>query len=358
MRAFDSGQIDRLYANGSIRLKDMLTCQVCHELLFDAVTAEHKASGKLEQGVLEVRGRERRVVRDEPVLAGGGAGRVAAVEVAVDYGLSWEEALAARAEAPDAPLNGFYVHAQTFDLGPARGRPPRIRLVTEIEGAAAVGALAQIKKRARARTAYGEDFIVNDPQQPRLDRGWRRAADAARARAIWQAWFDFSAEAGACVTHGGACTTAGCHLGCRLGSVHLLAGAVLPHFMRLCELHEVSPWVERRRYRDRNGVWCEAKLPLRVARATDSRDGRAVVGLEAPGGRAEMEYWVRWLLPGDEEDDPIRRARGTGRHAPGAVRGLGGGPVERDNYPDHWRNGGGDDDGYYEYSRARQRTFR
>jgi hypothetical protein len=39
MRAFDSGQIDRMYANGSIRLKDMLTCQVCHELLFDAVTA-------------------------------------------------------------------------------------------------------------------------------------------------------------------------------------------------------------------------------------------------------------------------------------------------------------------------------
>ena len=125
--------------------------------------------------------------------------------------------------------------------------------------------------------------------------------------------------------------------------------------MRLCELHEVSQWAETRRYVDRNGDPRTAPVPLRVSRATDSRDGRAVVGLEAPGGRAEMEYWVRWLLPGDEEDDPIRRARGAGRYAPGAVRGLGR-PVERDK-PDYWRNGGDDYDGY-EYSRARQRSFR
>jgi len=167
----------------------------------DATAALRKSSGSQDSGIVAITARTCTIAETVEVHRDDGAA-VNRVTLAVDYGLSWEEAMTCLEEnrqrlheiAPhrsNLRLSGFYKSTQTINKAiPLSGVVrPRIILVTEVANAQAVtGSVEDIQLRCQAPNRGEKRYIKTDVVKSR----WRRVSDED-AQQIWEAWFNYTA---------------------------------------------------------------------------------------------------------------------------------------------------------------------
>ncbi|KAI7841339.1 hypothetical protein COHA_004957 [Chlorella ohadii] len=266
------------------------------------VISSYRALGQLDVGIMTIKGSscqvdDRSLVqRDE--LTGA---EVHHVTLAIDRGISWEDACERRDEAVQRMTaaegeqhkhaSGFYMGDLLVTAGGAK-RPKLIVLASEI-GKTVTGST----KLAIARPNSGDCGSMTLQELREKASGWGRVgyrlvADE-KAQDAWTFWHEYTDTH--CV-HGDTCTNAECSVGGRHQSLHILSGAVLPIMPRLEQLRARSMW-------GRLGMSAESQStrPLRIVKAVTS-EGENIVGIEATVG-AEMKYWSvgKETLDGDRK---------------------------------------------------------
>ncbi|KAL4451948.1 hypothetical protein ABPG75_007610 [Micractinium tetrahymenae] len=277
---------------------------VDQELLFqyftdtlDATKAQLKSEGKLDAGIVTIKGRSCQVVSQRVIYKDGASGgEVKHVELSMDRGVPWEAALAFKNEVEEKleeqepgrkHLSGFYV-LRGHDVVAGGARRQRIVLATEIIKSASNIRNTKFHIQRPNMGSTPSKTLVEMEQE-----GYRRL-DLKEAEALWRFWFDWTDSK--CI-HGDRCSErlrgGTCHAGMRKDELHLICGAVLPIWQKLESMHNHSMW--GRRQKDGH------KWPLRVVK-TIQEDGTPLVGVEATC-RQELEFFVEGLNRPEPEEE-------------------------------------------------------
>jgi hypothetical protein len=218
----------------------------------DLVTAHHRSTGKLDPGIVTLSGTSCEVVGETAIYTDpSGTGSLMHYHIKMDRGVSFEAALECREEAiqvlqeqepwrkPASHYSGFYIQ-QDHSVMAGGQRRHFIMLATEITRAHNNTKNVMLRLQRPNVGPCGREKILEV-----RSKGYVMAKDDAKAQALWDFWHTYTKER---CYHGDNCKqareTGHCGAGGRLTSVHLLAGAVLPHLARIEMLHRDCP-VER-----------------------------------------------------------------------------------------------------------------
>jgi hypothetical protein len=306
--------------------------------MYDAMVARAREHGKLDSGITSIQARScvLRVppgcdspfqqVHHDPV---SGA-KVHRVIVAVDRGVSWDEALTsldearARIEAAvpgGTHLSGFYYLSSHHTLAGVRRR--QIVVATEILTEGTTKGRSEYRK-FRVQHPHGHKKQNGTVSMTDLKNRFTLVRSEDEAKAVWESWFNYTATK--CI-HGDNCharrrsgNNAACKVGNRFDDLHLLCGAVLPLWRRIEHLHADSPWgksmsVPAVRTTPNGGMEqymrpVRKSKPLQVVRVITSDTHNPVVGIQATDAD-EMDFLVKNLVPENSEQDYLLRTRGT-----------------------------------------------
>lgn len=170
--------------------------------MLDATVSKLKSEGKYDTGIVSLTGRQISAVQVENVHTDRDSGaKVDRVTLAVDGGLTFEEAEALLAEAKQrmsrfltegrTHLSGFYLLKVSNVLSGVRRK--RIVLATEVLDNASVG-LRPGNIKLRIQIPYGQEKLeVIDMNRFRQDWAPKMVQTMEEAKEVWDAWFNYTA---------------------------------------------------------------------------------------------------------------------------------------------------------------------